>query len=652
MKSRKKLYIKIIKYTLISFAFLIILYFSVRNSILNHFVEKKITDFNLKYHADLKIEKISLAGLYTIEISNISLKHKDRDTLIKAEKIIGKISFIQLLIGNIKLNEIQLTNFYIRIYKNHEINNYSFLLKNPEKEDTLENTAINYSEQAQKIINAFFDKLPSKIELQKFKLFVDIDKDRFSFYIHNFVIKDNLFNSRIYLSDNNNPELWILQGEINSNNRFSKIKLFSDNHKKIKLPYFSQTIGAKVQFDTLQFSLSNSLNNNNITTINGTASFDSIDIFHTKIASKDIILNNLKIDYTINIGDNFYELDSTTNITFNKISFNPYIKLRNKPSKQITLIIGKNNFIAQDLFESLPDGLFNNFEGIKTSGKLSYNLNFYVDFAKLDSIILESNLKKNNFRILKFGKSNLTFFNSPFTYTAYDKGIPVKTFDVGPENPDFRPIEQIPSFLKGAILTSEDGIFYYHNGFIVDAFKSSIADNIRAKRFVRGGSTISMQLVKNLFLTKNKSITRKLEEILIVWLIENNGLSTKDRMFEVYLNIIEFGPKIYGVNEASKYYFNKPVNLLTYAEAIFLASIIPHPKWFKYELNDDGSFKDYIINYYKDVSKKMLDKNFINQYDYDNLIPKIEIKGMAKFDILKADSIPSDSLMFYNQDFE
>ena len=89
-----------------------------------------------------------------------------------------------------------------------------------------------------------------------------------------------------------------------------------------------------------------------------------------------------------------------------------------------------------------------------------------------------------------------------------------------------------------------------------------------------------MQLVKNLFLERQKTIARKLEEMIITWLIEENRLVSKERMFEIYLNIIEWGPQVYGAQEEARFYFDKDVADLTLAEAIFMAGIIPQPKRF------------------------------------------------------------------------
>src|SRR5690606_24323998 len=123
--------------------------------------------------------------------------------------------------------------------------------------------------------------------------------------------------------------------------------------------------------------------------------------------------------------------------------------------------------------------------------------------------------------------------------------------------PKFTPLNQVASILKKTVLNTEDPYFYQHKGFEEEAFKLSIATNVKEKAFKRGASTISMQLVKNVFLNRNKTMMRKLEENLLVWLIEHSGQVSKDRMFEVYLNVIEWGRNVYENHEASSYYFGK-----------------------------------------------------------------------------------------------
>lgn len=135
---------------------------------------------------------------------------------------------------------------------------------------------------------------------------------------------------------------------------------------------------------------------------------------------------------------------------------------------------------------------------------------------------------------------------------------------------------KISQDLKDAVRISEDGAFFLHNGFDFDEIKKSIETNIQNRRFKRGGSTITQQLAKNLYLSSKKSIVRKLEEALLTYKLEKQ--LSKKRIFDLYLNYIEFGNGIFGVEAACKKYFNKSAIELTTFEAARLASIIPSPR--------------------------------------------------------------------------
>lgn len=173
----------------------------------------------------------------------------------------------------------------------------------------------------------------------------------------------------------------------------------------------------------------------------------------------------------------------------------------------------------------------------------------------------------------------------------------------------------------------------------MESIQQSIAEDIKRKKFARGGSTISMQLVKNVFLNRNKTIARKIEEIIIVWLIENQGLCTKERMYEVYLNIIEWGPGVYGITDASRFYFNKKPADLTLSEAIYLASIIPKPKYFKYSFDANGGLNSSVKEFIIAIANKMLNKKMISDSELQNINTEIIISGEAKSYIMPADSM-------------
>ena len=216
-----------------------------------------------------------------------------------------------------------------------------------------------------------------------------------------------------------------------------------------------------------------------------------------------------------------------------------------------------------------------------------------------------------------------------FVYTAYENGMPVRTFPVGPSWEHFTPLDSISPILQMSVMQSEDGAFYYHHGFLPDALREALIYDLQVKRFARGGSTITMQLVKNVFLNKNKNFARKLEEALIVWIIETKRLTSKERMYEVYLNIAEWGPLIYGIQEASAYYFNKRPSQLTTEESIFLASIIPKPKHFRSSFAENGKLKESMEGYYKLIARRLAQKGLISEIEADTIRPEIQVMGDA-----------------------
>ena len=164
----------------------------------------------------------------------------------------------------------------------------------------------------------------------------------------------------------------------------------------------------------------------------------------------------------------------------------------------------------------------------------------------------------------------------------------------------------------------------------MDALREALIFDIKKRRFARGGSTISMQLVKNVFLTRHKNIARKLEEALLVWMIEENRVTSKSRMFEVYLNIAEWGPMVYGIGEAARFYFDKHPADLTLNEAIFLAGIIPSPKRFANAFDSAGKLKSNRGWYYRRIADRLFRTGYISQLEKDSLKPDVLLLGEAK----------------------
>jgi monofunctional glycosyltransferase len=180
-------------------------------------------------------------------------------------------------------------------------------------------------------------------------------------------------------------------------------------------------------------------------------------------------------------------------------------------------------------------------------------------------------------------------------------------------------LPNISPYLAKAIIIAEDDKFWSHRGFDMDAIQKALEKNIEKGKFKFGGSTISQQLVKNLYLTPAKNPVRKLKEAIITWRIEQ--AISKRRILELYLNVVEWGNGIFGAEMASQHYFGKPAALLTAEEAAKLAAILPNPIRFKV----DGTSK-YTERRAKIIYNIMVKRGIVIP-DYEEVIktPHVEI---------------------------
>lgn len=137
------------------------------------------------------------------------------------------------------------------------------------------------------------------------------------------------------------------------------------------------------------------------------------------------------------------------------------------------------------------------------------------------------------------------------------------------------PLSSLPKYLTDAVVVAEDGTFYEHGGFDWYEVQESIERDLQERRFARGASTITQQLAKNLYLSTSKDPIRKVKEAVITLLLEH--FLSKDRILELYLNNIEWGRGIFGIESAAQTYFHKSAADLTPDEAYRLAAVIPSP---------------------------------------------------------------------------
>ena len=182
---------------------------------------------------------------------------------------------------------------------------------------------------------------------------------------------------------------WMSRGRLNNNEKTVEAELYSKKRGKVLLPYLNKYYGAEVAFDTLAYRLTETELRGGEIALSGKAEVCGLQLYHAALSPEVVNLDKGSFNYKINVGKDFFELDSATVIQFNKLQFHPYIKAQKKEKWHITMSVDKPPFDADDLFSSLPKGLFSSVEGIRTSGKLSYHFLLDIDFNNLNALKLE-----------------------------------------------------------------------------------------------------------------------------------------------------------------------------------------------------------------------------------------------------------------------
>jgi len=643
MRTKKQKIILVTKIVAVFFVLALIGLYSFRDALLQQALVKISNKMERDYNSDFSIKKAQFNGLSAVEMQDILLVPKNADTLFRFESLKTKINIWQLLTGTIQIESLEARNGFVQLVKNKNGRNFDAFL--PKKKDTIDTgEKINYAKLAYRILNKALNLVPTDMHLQNLTLRMDDMGKKATMSLKKLQLVDNQLESTIRVQTNTFTQNWEIKGFADPRNKQTDIRFFNLDSGKIKVPYFDERYNIKSSFDSIRLNVSNIDMDGGELHIDGFTSITNFTVNNPKIANKDVVIKNARFDYHFLFGKDFIAVDSSSTVQLNQMKFNPYVSYNNENDKIYTLKVDIPKMKAQDFINSLPEGLFTHFEGMEAQGTFNYRLDFVFNKNKPNALVFDSKLTKDNLKIIKYGEANLNKLNGEFVYRAIIKDVPQRPILVGQGNPNYTPLDQISPYLRKSVLTTEDPSFFSHRGFINEAFKQSIVKNIRTQKFSRGASTISMQLIKNVFLTREKTLSRKLEEILLVYILENNRIVSKERMLEVYFNIIEWGPNVYGIGEASQFYFQKHPSELTLNECLFLANIIPSPRKFMYQFNSEGNLKSFAVNKDKMLTNLMMRRGIITPEDTINLLP-VFISGAANsfIKIKVQDTIQIDS---------
>ncbi|APR86925.1 Monofunctional biosynthetic peptidoglycan transglycosylase [Minicystis rosea] len=279
---------------------------------------------------------------------------------------------------------------------------------------------------------------------------------------------------------------------------------------------------------------------------------------------------------------------------------------------------------CQSMLEATPKGLVSKLHGMRMAGSFALRGSMDVDTAHLDRGFKLDWDASSSCRVTEAPPAvHVDRFKKPFHRTAYDpEGRPVD-IETGPGTPDWVPYTTISKFMEIAVLTTEDGGFHRHHGFDHEAIKNSVRENLRKKKFVRGASTISMQLAKNLYLERGKTLSRKLQEAVLTMYLEQE--LTKEQIIELYLNVVEFGPMIYGIGPAARHYFSTSAHDLSLGQALYVASIMPNPK--VQHFGSGGAVAPGWMAYLQKLMKIARERNRIAEDELEEGLRETVIRG-------------------------
>jgi hypothetical protein len=236
---------------------------------------------------------------------------------------------------------------------------------------------------------------------------------------------------------------------------------------------------------------------------------------------------------------------------------------------------------CQAMLDGLPDKLVPRLQGFELSGTFTTDIDLLIDWDDLEETALGGSVGIRKCRVRKPAPGmSARKIRKEFKHQVLvgrDDGEDIyRTMTIGPSADSFVPLEMVSPYLVKSFMTTEDSSFFRHRGFIVSEFRTALIKNLEAGRFRYGASSITMQLVKNVYLDRQKTLSRKLEELFMTWYIETQV--DKNRLMEVYVNAIEYGPALYGIGPAARRYFGKHPIDLNPREAAFFSSILPSPR--------------------------------------------------------------------------
>ena len=259
-----------------------------------------------------------------------------------------------------------------------------------------------------------------------------------------------------------------------------------------------------------------------------------------------------------------------------KLAFGGEVKLLGKET-ELDLHMRMPVIPCHQVLGSLPDGFAPKLKGLVLTGKMGVKSALKLKTTDLASTIMELEITPLACRVIHDPPAaDANTLRNPVTINTLTANGKPDRWVLGPANEHYRPLEKMSSYVKAGFVASEDNLFWRHDGFDRRMISRALIANLEHGKPIKGASTISQQVVKNVFLSHRRTLSRKFQEAVLTWRMEQ--CITKKRIMELYLNLVEMGPGLHGVPRAARVYFDKEPRVLNPLEVAHLAMLTPSPR--------------------------------------------------------------------------
>jgi hypothetical protein len=572
-------------------------------------IQRSIAQLKEKKGLILAAESIKLTGIGVVSILQLTITDTSAKQVARLKEMKVGVRLLPLLKGRTVIDRIEASNgeiFYPRDpNKSNQNNDKSAnkidLADKASNHWNIRDLLANFADKIEELA----EKIPPKIAISQVQVHFQREKDTLKLALNQINLVDSDCKGEVQYQNRS----YQLSGMLDPEALACSLHIKTDSLAFVPLPFLdnnNDSIAYGFGCRHVQIIIDDYDNGFTESTIEGKIAAYNLKALVPQLHTDTVSMDSVGFAYSLRFSDNSFQLEKPSVLFVNGISTMVELALNVQKDSKDTILTAQIDAVNQDagqFFRSLPKGAFHHLTGIAAIGKLNLSLGASHTMNKPDLFKLKLSTNHQGFKVTQLGNTDFESLNSRWTYVPYWN--PDQRIAIGPDAPGYVLLKDISPYLRASTIAAEDPNFNKHKGISVDGARLAVIENMKKKKFSRGGSTITMQLVKNLFLTPKKTLCRKLEEWIIASLIEDQKIADKNRILELYLNIIEWGPNIYGCREAAQFYFAKTPVQLTPDEALFLTLIIPQPKKFATFFDDYAQVHGHHQGFFQYYAAKM-----------------------------------------------